>query len=528
MAAKRYKCPKCRERFMVKDGKTPGGRQRWLCGSRVDGKLVVCYTTTDPTKPYRDQAMNARKADERPRFKRALGGMKRFVITWAQNATPVHQGFFAALRNFCERNDAELVVIPGRYKNPTSQWTEAQQNAEVWAEELAPYLYNGRKKLNDNITLLADIKTQPTAVSPLTGFEGLTHAESAILGHPRLQLATIATPQSRMPKIMTTTGAITVPNYTDTRAGKRGAFDHVLGAALVEIESSKIFHLRQLNARRDGAFIDLDTAYYPDGSAEPCGPYLGLVLGDSHVRFRDKAVELATFGKGGLVELLNPQTLVFHDLLDAYAVNPHHVGDPFIAVAKQAVGFHDIRREVMEAIDWLATVSKGRQAVIVPSNHDDMLKRWLVREDWRRDPRNAEFYLETALHLVRSTVMTERGAQTVDPFGHWVERMAPKNVRALRRGESFTIAGIECNLHGDAGPNGARGTVKNLSKIGVKVISGHGHSPAIEGGHYRVGTSTPLSLEYTGPVGSWLNTHCSIDPFGKRHLHNIIDGSFRA
>src|SRR5690606_19324723 len=160
-------------------------------------------------------------------------------------------------------------------------------------------------------------------------------------------------------------------------------------------------------------------------------PYLGLVLGDMHVRFRDPVVARATFGKGGLVELLNPQTLVFHDLLDAYAVNPPPVGNPGIAIANPAGGFHAIPREVLDAIDWLAAVSKGRQAVRVPSNHDDMLKRWLVREDWRRDPRNAEFYLETALHLVRSTVMTERGTQTVDPFGHWVERMAPKNVRAL-------------------------------------------------------------------------------------------------
>ena len=527
MAEKKYKCPKCQERYMTLNSKTPGGKQRWWC-REGSGDRAVCYQTTDPTKPYRDQAGRTRKADERPQFKRALGGLRRCVVTWAQNATPVHKGFFATLRNFCERNDAELIVIPGRYKNPTSQWTQAQENAETWAEELTPYLYNGRKKLNNNLVLLGDIKTQPTRVAPLSGYEALTHGESAIVGHPKLQLATVATPQSRMPKIMTTTGAVTVANYTDTSAGKKGEFHHVLGAALVEIENSRIFHLRQINARKDGAFVDLDTAYFPDGSAEACGPYLGLVLGDSHVRFRDRGVERATFGPGGLVELLNPGTLVFHDLLDAYAVNPHHVGDPFVAVAKQAVGFHDIRREVVEAIDWLRDVSKGRSAVVVPSNHDDMLKRWLVREDWRKDPRNAEFYLETALHMVRSTVMTAQGSSTVDPFGHWLERMAPKNVRALRRGESFTIGGIECNLHGDSGPNGARGSVKNLSKIGVKVISGHGHSPAIEGGHYRVGTSTPLALEYTGPVGSWLNTHCSIDPFGKRHLHTIIDGRFRA
>jgi len=26
--------------------------------------------------------------------------------------------------------------------------------------------------------------------------------------------------------------------------------------------------------------------------------------------------------------------------------------------------------------------------------------------------------------------------------------------------------------------------------------------------------------------GSWLNTHCSIDALGKRHLHTCVDGKF--
>src|SRR5690606_33657091 len=129
--------------------------------------------------------------------------------------------------------------------------------------ELRPYLYNGRKRLNANLQLLGDIKIQPTMQFPLSGAEGLTNAESSIIGHPKLQLTTVATPQSRMPKILTTTGAITVPNYTDTRAGKLGTFHHVLGAALVELQSDKIFHLRQINARKDGAFIDMEYAYYP-------------------------------------------------------------------------------------------------------------------------------------------------------------------------------------------------------------------------------------------------------------------------
>lgn len=522
---KHLPCPKCGELTLRLGSKTPAGRRRWVCRSAT-GDRATCYTTTNPKAPYRNQRGDVKAPDAKPVFRRTLSAARRVLITWAQNATPVHKGFLAALEGYCKTNKAELVVIPGRYKNPTSQWTEAQENAEWWAPELEPYLYNGRKKLNANITLLADIKTQPTAASPLTGFETITHGESAIIGHPRLQLTTIATPQSRLPKILTTTGAVTVPNYTDTRAGKAGAFHHVIGAALVEIQSSKVFHLRQINARSDGAFIDLDHAYYSDGSSDYCGPYPGLVLGDLHQRFQDKTVERATFGSNGLVELLNPEVLVFHDLLDSYAVNPHHVGNPFIAQAKMASGFDDIRKEVEAAIDWVCALE--RKCVIVPSNHDDMLKRWLIREDWRRDPKNAEFYLELALQLVRSSTMTSQGAASLDPFGWLVGQHDSLRVRALYRGQSYQIKGIECALHGDAGPNGARGTVKNLSKIGVKTVTGHGHSPGIEGGHYRVGTSTPLSLEYTGPIGSWLNTHCSIDAFGKRHLHHIINGRFRA
>ncbi len=182
----------------------------------------------------------------------------------------------------------------------------------------------------------------------------------------------------------------------------------------------------------------------------------------------------------------------------------------------------------MRTIDWVEEKTGNREAVVIPSNHDDMFGRWMRRVDWRDDPTNAEFYLETALHMVRETRMAKNGSRTPDPFIYWLEKAKLKNVRALRRNESFTIAGIECGLHGHEGPNGARGSLKNLSRLGVKVISGHSHSPGIEGGHYKAGTMTYLSLEYTGPISNWLNAHVSVDPMGKRHLHICIDGRFWA
>lgn len=517
-------CPKCGERNLTRGSKTAAGKLRWRCRG-PQPEQALCYQTTDPSAPYRGR--NAPKEPEQKLVANVhIGKAETLVITWAQNATPLHKGFFGALRGYCEANGARLLVIPGRYKNPTSRWEESQVNAQWWAPELVPFLVNQRKQLGKNLVLLADICTQPTATTPLSGFESITHGESGIFGHPKLQMAVIPTPHKRMPKTLTTTGAVTVANYTDTKAGKKGDFHHVLGAVVVELEASGVFHLRHVNARKDGAFCDLDRAYYADGSNAPCGPYSGLIFGDAHPPFADPKVVEATFGATGLVEKLNPNMLVFHDLLDSYAVNPHHLQNPFASVVKRRALMDSISEEVGNTISWLRQKAGKRKAIVVPSNHDNMLRRWIDRHDWKEDPVNAVFYLRTALHMAERCEMTETGMSVPDPFLYWVEKARLENIHCLPPNQSFTIADIECGLHGHEGPNGARGTLKNLSQLGVKVISGHSHTPGIEAGHYRTGTMTHLSLEYTGPVGSWLNTHCSIDPMGKRHLHTCINGKF--
>jgi hypothetical protein len=502
-------CPRCKTGHLVKDGFTRGTprKQRYVCKTWDGSKNVVCYSTTDPTLPYvNTQSGIPAESDPNPQFRRPLGGVKRFVITAAQNATPVHDRFLASLKQYCAFNEAELVVIPIRYKNPTSSWSQSQVNAQVWAPELKGYLYNQRKKLNSNLVLLGDIKTRPTATKPLSAFEAMSGGESAILGHTKLQLLTVPTPQGRLPKILTTTGAVTVKNYTDSKAGKLGEFHHTLGACAVDIVGGKFF-MRQINATDDGAFIDLQYEYTPEAVYE-APPALALVFGDTHRKFIDPAVEACTFGKGGMVDILDPEHLVFHDLHDGYARNPHHRANPFNEIAKRSKNMHLVEREVIEDIEWLRKRVGNRKGVVVSSNHDDFFARWILDTDWRRDPDNAAFYLETAKVMVDSTRMTLSGTAYVDPFVYWVEKLkggAP--IQCLGRDESFNLAGIELSMHGDQGPNGTRGSRHNLRRIGVKSIIGHSHSPGIEEGCTQTGTSTPLTLEYNSGPSSWLTVN---------------------
>lgn len=493
-------------------------------GGETRGRRGTCRACMSKREVERAQL---EETQHPKRFTRALDGAKRFIITAAQNATPVDTVFFATLKLAAEEMGAELIVIPLRYKNPTSIWSKDQESEEWWDAETHPYLHNTRKKLCPNLILAADVKVQPTASSPLQGFEAMTGAESCIIGHPKMQFKSVPVPSGRFPKILSTTGVCTRRNYTDSKAGKLGSFHHFLGAVVVELDGSK-FHLRQLNANReDGSFIDLDKLYTSDG-VQKAPPALALVCGDTHVAFTDKGVDRATFGPGGIVETLQPADVVFHDLFDGYSVNPHHAGNPFIAQAKFQAHLGDVRAEIEKTIKFASERVKGRRGVIVASNHDNFLSRWIVNTDWRGNPGNARFYLETALAMLDSVKRGPGGAEYEDPFRYWVEKLkgdAP--LKALAVDESHMIGGNECGLHGDRGPNGARGTLKNMARLGTKVVSAHEHAPGIEEGNYKVGTSTPRKLEYTGGPSSWLNTHCVIYANGKRALISIFDEAWR-
>lgn len=525
----KYLCPKCKARYMHLGSMTPSGKRRWECRDG-GGDRKLCYTTTDPTAPMRGQDGQPIKPQPAKVFKRDLRKVKRYIITTAQNGTPVHRKFFASLLRAKRRLGAELLVIPIRYQNPTSHWSLSAKNAEVWAKETRRYLYNARLRLNENLTLLGDIKVIPTAQEPLRGFEAITHGESGILGHTKIQMKTVATPSHKLPKILTTTGACTVANYTDSRQGALGEFHHSLAAVIVEIQG-KIFHMRHVHANKtSGEFTDLATTYSPTGFRTAARP-LALVMGDTHVDYIDPKVERATFGKGGIVDTLNPETLVWHDLLDGYSVNPHHRDNPFLLATKRRMGLDDVREEIKRAVQFVCGRTTGdRKSLVVASNHDDFVSRFMKNADWRENLTNARFYFETGAYLLEHASISGNGFSMPNPFVYWFKRLAGGDdgaVRVLRRDESITRAGVELGMHGDIGPHGSKGTARNLRRIGTRSIIGHSHSPCIDEGCYQVGTSTSLRLEYNAGPSGWLNTHCILHADGKRQLINIIEGEWK-
>jgi hypothetical protein len=464
-----------------------------------------------------------------------VGDKTTILVTSAQNATPVHPGFLAALEQHANAvSAADILAVPYRYKNPTTRFNtpeiKALEDNEWWDDKITKYLCNQRKRLNPNLILMGDVKIQATAGKPLAMMDALSHGESSLFGHPKLQLRTVATPQGQYPKILSTTGACTAENYSDTKLGKIGTFHHTLGAAVVEI-SGKTFHLRQINAHKStGEYIDIDRHYTASGVSN-AERHKALALGDWHKDFALPSVERATFGPGGMVETLRPEVIAWHDLADMYSVNPHHEGNFLVRCAKIEFKRIEARAELERACEYvLENTPADTLSIIVPSNHNDFLTRWILATDPRTlAGDNLKLWCETVLAMRESTELTLKGTSYVDAFVYWARKYfagAP-NVRVLERGESFTVADIELGLHFDKGPNGSRGSLQNLRRIGVKTLGGHGHGPGIDEGGFQVGTATG-QLEYTiGSPSGWLNTHGSIDALGKRALLNIIGNKWR-
>jgi hypothetical protein len=455
---------------------------------------------------------------------------QRFVITCSQNNTMLDQNFINSLRRYCEHNNAQLVVIPTRYKNVTAYITD--KDYEVWwPEELTPYYLNTTFMANKNVAIMGDFKIGATAASPLSGVDAVPGQCSAVFGHAQIQLKMIPTPSSELPRQMLTTGSCSVKNYSSSKTGTKASFHHSYGATLLEVDGD-LFFTRQLNATEDGCFYDLDTYYQPDTPPLVGFNAAGLVCGDYHDEFLDPGVKAATFGNGGSIyNIAKPDNVYLHDFTDFYSANHHHKNNFFTRYAKHISGMGNVEREMDHCVHTINELLNNCGSVfhIIASNHNNAFLRWLNDANPKDDPENALLYHKMMVLMLERIKMTEKGAEAPDPVQLYIASRASHPERLLfhSRNSRVQLHGVELSQHGDRGPNGARGSLLSFSKSGYKTVTGHSHTPGIEKGAYAVGTSSRLQLEYNDGFSSWMHTHCLIYPNGKRSLINIINGQWR-
>jgi hypothetical protein len=499
-------CPTCGDNHLVRQGKADSGRTRWRCrnGHRTTQPL------TNPTPVQSDLDLQQARKNT------------RFVVTCAQNDTPLHDKFFAALRAYAEANDAQLLVIPIRYVNP-NPWAKQTVAQMTWPAEVVPYLLDRRLNVNSNLCIAGDIKLTATAADPLSGLDNTTGLRSAIIGHSQLQVRYVPTPHHLLPKMMHTTGTVSRKNYSSSKMGIKAEHHHTFAATVVEVEG-KYFWTRELEADDSGGFFDLDAYYAPDGTITTGHREDGLVLGDEHTRHLDAATVASTFdGPGSLVGRLRPRQLVRHDVLDFDTRSHHHREDFLERFDRHRRAAETVEDEVQEVADHLAATTPAEcTSVIVYDNHShEHLRRWLSQEDGRRDPPNARFWFWLGW---RATAAWEAGDYR-DPFQIALDEMCAADLRWAGPNDRHLIGPYDCSQHGHLGANGARGSIKGFARASYKMIVGHGHSPGREKGAIQVGV-TAIEQSYAKGLSSWLQTHAIVYPNGRATLISRINGAY--
>lgn len=440
---------------------------------------------------------------------------KRFIITWAQNDTPVNEEFIANLEKYAEFVDAGIHVIAGRYKNPTSVFTD--KNYETWSDRIIDYLDANRHDVHKYLSIMSDVKIQPTAVDPMTGLQGMSGINSCVFGSPRVQLETIPVLEGNRPKMMVTTGACTVSNYTDSKSGKKGEFHHTLGFVIIEIKDDDKFFIRQVTATDGGNFTDLyhNVTYNlvtQESVITRITSVAAIVWGDIHYGKHDQRVFDSTFD---LMAKIHPEYVVLHDVFDGDSINHHEIKDPFIQYEKEMSGANSLKKEIDELLIALEEF-QDYNVIVVRSNHDDFVDRWLKDTDWRKTvtPKNSLEYMQFA-----TAILSKEAPNGVIPYV--INKKFPQ-FKTLGRGDSFIIKDWELGQHGDIGSGGSRGSLLQFRKLNTKIVVGHYHSPGRKDGALAVGTSTHLRIGYNRGASSWLQSHVIIHNDGKaQHIHFI-------
>ena len=466
------------------------------------------------------------------------GKIHRYIVSCAQNNTYVHKPFMDNLEAYAKYIRAEILISQFSY-NKASYGKKSikpgtvlskEDMAELWFDKrVLPYICNERVALAPTLVFCGENNILPTAVRPLSGFENYAGAGvSGIFPHTSVAMESIAALSDEDVKFNYSTGGVTLKNYIRKKAGLKAEFHHCFAALIVEVNYLGEWWVRQLNAEDDGTFYDL-IVKVSKGEVTTGHRVEAINWGDVHLEVVDKGIKEMNWGKGGMIDILKPKFQFMHDVVDFYARNHHRIKNHFSMYQRWITGTDSVEEEMCRVKDFLNEESnrEGCTTIVVDSNHDNALERWLLEADYKSDHANAMFFLETQLLKYKAITMNDENFHLIESV--LTNMGVDPRVQFLREGTSFLICGeIECGMHGHLGSNGARGSTVSLSKAGRKTNTGHTHSAQILHGAYVAGTSSRKRVEYNKGLSSWSHSHIITYGSGKRAIVTAKNGRYCA
>ena len=480
------------------------------------------------------------KVSARRRLLRARGKViHRSLFTSAQNNTHLHSPLWGNLMVLAAEYKANVYVSRFTYnkasygKKAVKPGTmKASDTQHLWYDDrILPFVMDQSLQVAPGLVFCGEMNILPTASRPLSGLDSYTGRQSCMIPHVKLAMDSVASGKHEPVKFMYTTGTVTVRNYIQKKEGLKAQFHHCYGALLVEVNSAGDWWIRQLNADSDGTIYDWDLRV-KDGKLTRGHRVEGITWGDWHVPNNDPVVTDVAFRPGGVLDQLKPKYQFMHDIDDFRARSHHDRKDPHKKFRRYVEGRDLVEKEIQMVAAFLRKAHRrGTETVVVDSNHDQALTRWLREADFRDDSPNALFYLRTSLAVYRAIARHDKKFHVLEHAVREYDKTC--GATFLREGQSFVICkdangGIQCGEHGDLGPGGRPGSDSTFSKLGRKVNRGHPHKASIYDGVYTVGCGCLLDMEWNRGQSAWSHTFTVTYKNGKRTHVTIWNGKEKA
>lgn len=451
---------------------------------------------------------------------------KKFIITTAVNNKMVDIEFFNSLVNYAKLNDAALLFVLSH---------DVRSAKRVFEFNCDPALKCGSiitedTRLNNNL-MISSITASAKQIHPSSGLLRYAAQLDATIIFPgckqEQQHIAELDPSYRAPHSILVMGACTVPDYSSDKiiAGRTNWMaekDHQLGAAIVELEDEDRFHLRVVQASRDGSFTDLGTSYHPDGSTTVTRD-ARYVLGDAHIggNPNDKLVNT-------IVNQVKSSPwiseVLIHDLENATSVS-HHEENDYI---QRVIRFNQHRESLIEESNLLVKYLNKFLEIpnltisVVNSNHDRHIDRYIagLRAVFTRDFVNMTVALDMFNKMSKKEITC--------PLQYLVEEvadeklLAPERIQWLQRDKSYKVYGCELGRHGDEGKNGARGNLQVYQTNVYNAVIAHSHSAGIRHKVFQVGMTGDRNQDYNHGLSSWTHTNCLVYEDGTKQLIDFI------
>lgn len=433
----------------------------------------------------------------------ALKTLDRVIITAAQNNTAPDPVAWSELQRVAEQLQAQIVVCPIWY-NKAAFSAAVETDQEYFDPAFTPYLqtadftlFGGRVVVHAAAAILATAKQPVTTPARLNAGELVTVAPAT-----KQQLRTLPRSPATAIKEAWTTGTATGINYTRSRAGTEAAADHCFGGVLLELaEDDKIGSYNLTLKAGRIACVGLD---------QP----VAVVLGDLHCERKDPEIWEATIQ---YLEQVQPELIAVHDILHFETASHHNrnKGDHLYRMQDRLV-LDDLRTVITD----LNTLAEIAPVFIVESNHNSALDNWVHDLSYqpKRDPKQAKLYYllnylftDAVDHGVERTAL-QLAFENLDRFDALPE--LSDRVTWGRKDQAYIVAGFDLGTHGHHGQNGASGSASQFKRWQVPMITGHTHSPLIDGGRnplFTVGVTASLDQGYNrGGASTWNQSHAAI------------------